>query len=119
MFRNPDTERSRDEKKNSIRTVGYWEGMENRDVDYNIRSLFVPLVGLPAREWDEYLEARVVRVEKALKRLPARQRKLLLGYYVEGKKLRELAVAGERRQSVHERVKWARTRFIREWEALG
>ena len=113
-----DKRRSKRKRKlsvTSIRTVPLWDGSENRDVDFSESSRFVPLVAAPARNWSLGDEAKVERVERSLKAMPAKQRKLLLAYYVEGVPLRKLRRAEESRQAVFHRVMRAKAAFIREW----
>ena len=111
-YRKPKGKRKK--KVTSVRTVPYWDGMLNRDADFSEAKRFVPMVATPARRWTLEDEAKVDRVEGALKAMPAKQRKLLLDYYVGGVPLRKLRHAEESRQAVFHRVMRAKARFVKE-----
>jgi hypothetical protein len=78
------------------------------------KSRFVPLQG-GSQVIDLYDATITSIVRKVLADLPKKHRDLLQAYYLEGKSLRKLARKGEARQTVAERVEWARIAFERAW----
>lgn len=92
--------------------------VEEQHVVYDERHRFVPMTGfsLPLDLKSVELAARVNHV---MTFLTEAQRETLRAHYIEGLILREMARKGETRQSVHERVSWARKAFERAWLEHG
>jgi DNA-directed RNA polymerase specialized sigma24 family protein len=82
--------------------------------DYSEGNKRVPLVGL-VQNVDVKEAELAARVQHVLTFLTEQQQDMLLGYYVEGRTLKELSRDGERKQSVHERLAWARNAFLKAW----
>ena len=87
----------------------------NREGDRrNRKNRFVPLQS-GSQVIDLYDATIISIVRKVLNDLPKKHRDLLQAYYLDGKPLRKLARKGEARQTVAERVEWARIAFERAW----
>lgn len=110
VFLETDTERYRDARGHSLRTILLDEEQLLKD-----RVKFTVLGTQEAREWTPALEEKVSKVERILGMLTREQAELLLAHYAEGKSFSELAQNGVSRQSVHNRVKRAKARFVKEW----